>query len=179
VVVIPTLTSEKDFGRFANGLFESQVIQAYTESMIERFDEDRVRYRVFREGDLIEPNSLLLVCSIGWEKNTVSMEPNYSKASFGQSTSRKVCELLNEALTDWGKCYADYRHRTKEFSSAKDIILRRKDTLAVKIEPFLLNGPSSDEYAKNLGILGEMLAQAVVEFLAIREELPRLPTMYK
>jgi len=179
VVVIPSLSRDEGFGRFTDGLFESQVISAYVEAMVERLDEDRVRYTVQKKDDLIMPNSLVIYCSAGWGNKDDVEKPNFSKVTIGQSTSRKACEFVNEVLVDWGKCYAHFLHSTKEVTNSKEVILKHKDTIAVKIEPFLMNGCHTMEYAKNLTILGDMLAQAVVEFLSCRDEMPRLPSMYK
>lgn len=182
VVVIPAFTNSGALGRYCGKTCEYDAVNAYVESLCEFLDHDRIRFEL-RPPDSREPilpNSLILHCSVGWNKKDSKSKNNHSVVSYAQSSSKKFAEILLETVSEWGKCYADLGHKCKENDKDREnILLRYIDTFSVSIEPFRLNGPNPDEYMRGAPTLGRMLAQAIFEFLASRNEQPTMMSAYK
>ncbi len=86
-----------------------------------------------------------------------------------------LATMVCESLSEWGKSYVDYHHKTanpraEEDNPYADI----RDTFGLVIRPFKLNGVEAEAYMRNLDTLGKTLAYCVNEFLLARGEQGKL-----
>lgn len=77
----------------------------------------------------------------------------------------KLAERICEGLSEWGRC-AVFGHRVLRPSVVEMIDGKG----FIRIKPFSLNGPNSDEYMRRLDKLGEDLGRAIGEYLTVRGE---------
>lgn len=179
VVIIPEF-SKSHLGNHTAKTNEYDVMGAYIETLIEYLEIDRICFYVASNGEVILPNSLILYCSVGWDNGKKPQKYNFSKVSYAQKSSKRFADFAMETLSEWGKCHVDLSHKCKEGANAKaHDCLRFGDTIAVQIEPFLLNGPNSDDYIKHVPVMGRMLAQCIYEFMSSRDEIKRIPATYR
>lgn len=181
VVVIPAFTNSGSLGRYHGKACEYDVVNAYVEPLCEFLEHDRIPYQLKTDPDeKIFPNSLVLHCGAGWNKMPTKSKNNHSVIGYGQGTSKKLAEIALETISEWGKCYVDLAHKSKEVATLDDNPNLMVDgTFGLFIEPFRLNGPMYEEYLRTAPILGRMLAQCVFEFLAARNEQPTMMSAYK
>lgn len=181
VIVIPAFNNCGNLGRYYGKACEYDVVNSYVETLCEFLEHDRITYQVITDKDeLIYPNSLILHCGAGWNKAPTKSKNNHSLVAYSQSTSKKLAEIALETVSEWGKCYVDLSHKSREIATYPDNAnLDIENTFALYIEPFRLNGPMYEEYLKACPTLGRMLAQCVFEFLAARNEQPTMMSAYK
>lgn len=173
VVIMPDKAAQACAGRFS----EPEMIASYTQSLADCLDEDRVPYRFYDECDPIVQNSLVVHCLGGFGKEsrgrpTVS---NFTTITFGSTESEELATLFCEGASEWGKCFANFHHKTQQ--PKRDLaspLLNVESTIAIAISPFKLNGPDAESYMKHLPKLGEMLGHIIYEYLLSRSEHPRM-----
>lgn len=179
VIVVPAF-SKRVYGRYHGRFCEFDVIDAYVPPLVEHLEHDRIPFILYQDGEIILPNSLIIHCSVGWLKTPSKVKTNFSLISYSHANSKRLAEIAIETVSDWGKCYGDLQHKTKEVANDKEnLLLRYKDTMAIAVEPFQLNGPNVDDYLKGGEVFGKMLAQCVYEFLFSRNEMPKLASPYR
>lgn len=180
VVIIPSVGNSKtDFGRYFGRFCENDAVAAYVEPLCEFLDQDRIRFQAQSPAFVIEPNSLVVYCTVGWDKEPEKLKTNHSTVAYAQASSRKLGEFTLETVSEWGKCYVDLSHKAKEISNAKDKRLSQENVFAIEISPFCLNGPKVEDYIQRCEVFGKMMSQCIYEFMNAREEVPKLPATYK
>lgn len=174
VVLIPDFNNSGNLGRHFGRFSEYDALNSYFDTFCEFLDQDRISFRTQTKDDLIEPNSLVIHCSSGWEKDE-KPRPNSSSVIYGTPGSRAIAQLFIETLSEWGKCYSDLGHKIREVKNhKKNALLLHEKTMALCIEPFRLNGANVDAYIKGGPILGRMLAQCVFEYMLERGEVAKI-----
>lgn len=169
VVVVPEY-DEYDFGRRDKNYCEHDIISGYLDTFCEFLDHDNIDYKIERrESAAIMPNTLIVYCRSGW------MAPvngtNFSTVYYSEK-SKKASELMIESISEWGKCYIDTNHKTRERKMPKDHKFGSYDaTMSLLIDPFVPGGPKHDDYMLWLPKLGEMMAHAIYGLLSERKEL--------
>lgn len=168
VVVIPEY-DEYDFGRREENYCEHDIISGYMESLIEFLDYDGVSLEVKRrDSGKIFPNTMIIYCRSGW--GTPVNGTNFSTVYFSKP-SKKASEFMIESISEWGKCYVDTAHQTRERKLNGHAYGDIDDTMALVIDPFVPGGPRHEDYMLRLPKLGEMMAQAVFGLLTERKEI--------
>lgn len=167
VVIVPDLGANKCSGRFS----EQEMVQAYVSSLFEHLDEDRITVQIYHELNPIMPNSLVINCLGGWMKTTSNARCNITSILYGNADSRQFANMLQEVISDWGKCYADFNHRV---SNPKLVEVSDPDVFSVSISPFAINGPSAESYMTKLDQLGREIAHCIMGYLITRSEQPKM-----
>lgn len=174
VVLIPDFDNQGNLGRHFGRFSEYDALYSYFDSFCEFLDEDRISFRIQAKGDLILPNTLVVHCSSGWEKDD-KPRPNSSSVIYATAQSRVIAQLFIETLSEWGRVYTALDHRIREVKNCKDNpLLNIENTMALQIEPFRLNGALADDYIKRGEVLGRMLAQCVYEYMLDRGEVAKI-----
>lgn len=176
VVLIPAFSGRGTTGRYYGRYCEHDAVTAYFEPLVEHLENDGVIFQVQKEDEPIFPNSLVLHCSIGWDKLPLDKQKcNYSTVSYSLPQSKRVAEIIVESVSDWGKLYGTLSHKTKEVTNEKkNMLLKYEQTVGIYVEPFALNNALCEDYLKGAPVFGKMLAQAIFEFLWTRNEVPKM-----
>lgn len=178
VVIVPSVSREGQ-GRLFGKFSEFDVVNGYVTTLCENLEEDRVNFRVLREGENIYPNSLVLYCSSGFLEKKSKSERNCTIVNYKTPSSVPFAETVVEALSDWGKCYVDYKHKASnpiklDGHNILNEAAAVENTIAISVQPFHINGPNSGEYMKRLPSLGKILSTCVYDFLLSRGEHPKM-----
>jgi hypothetical protein len=175
VLLVPEFSSPGKEGNFHLGACQRDVVDAYLNTLVEGLDENRVTYSVFREGDIILPNSLIVCLSSGWLKPTSTATKQISEVRYHTPESLHFAKIVCDSISEWGKCYVSYYHRGNRPLTDKDNpFLKVKDTMAVSINPFKLNGENTADYLRWLPKLGEILSECIYDYILSRGEQPRM-----
>lgn len=175
VLIVPEFSDVGKDGLIAGNTSQKDVVKTYCDTLVEYLDEDRVKFSVFREGDMIEPNSLILCLSAGWAKSTSKARMNTHEVYYSQKSSEVFAAAIADALGEWGRNYVDFHHKNSApVKNDKNPFLAVENTIAAAICPFKLNGPNADDYVRWLPKLGQSLAHCIYEFLFSRGEQPRM-----
>lgn len=166
VAVVP-LYSAKDFGNIHGRQNEHDIIKSYQQTLVENFEEDRIHFEVLGKEDPIFDNTLVLYLDAGWNTSP-HLKKNGSSISYSNDASRDLAEHIRMYVSDWGKSNVDFSHRTISFEK-DETLCNKPNTTAIKISPFLLNGPHSEVYIKNLPMLGKLIETCIFEFLQSRQ----------
>ncbi len=175
VVVIPEFYSGKGYGRIFEKVSEFDGMISYLHTLCDALDDDGIRYTMYNEADPILPHTLLIHASIGWfEPNKKGpkkcISSNISTLSYGKG-STTLAKLFSEAMSDWGKCYVDFHHKTAEpKSEPKSTYLNYENTFSVSVSPFMVNAPNAEKYVEHAPVLGKMLANCIHEFVQMRKQ---------
>ncbi len=175
VVLVPGVPRVGDHGHTFGHYSEKEAIYEYVESTLEHLEEDRVAASIHETGGLIMPNTLLVHCFLGWEKPNSKAKSNIATIGFQGTEALPLANMLCESLSEWGKSYVDYHHKTAnprpEDQSPEGNL---PGTIGVFIRPFKLNGMQIDTYMRNADTLGRTIAYCVHEFILGRGEQVKL-----
>lgn len=154
---------------------QRDVVAAYLHTLTEHIDENRHQFSVYREGDTILPNSLILCLSSGWTKAESKSKLNGHSVFYGNDASGEFAAGMSECIAEWAKNYVNFHHKNSgPTRNNTNPFLKVSDSIAITVSPFRLNGPDSGEYYKWLPKLGELMAHYIYEFLLSRGEQPRM-----
>lgn len=149
---------------------QSDVIDEYGRSLIDEMENEAVRLHMpdtRRPPGLTETqrfmespgNYLPLIVSSDWFAKP--RMHNSSTVEYRGEQYFKLCKLICEGLSEWGRCYV-WGHRVSQpvpVEGAYDFI---------RIKPFAINGPHADEYLKRLDQLGVSVARSIGSYLLER-----------
>lgn len=167
----------ESIGKFS----QLDIIEKYQEALEDELESQRINFSVMNVGPtqkihetlrykLIDVNVLVLHLACGWF-DTSDRTLNQSSVFYSTTGSGQFAEELSESLHDWGHCIV-HGHRSanpKTVPGKQHKFLSIKNTVAVKIEPFALNGPNAEEYMKNLEGLGRDIGVSVANYAKIKE----------
>lgn len=175
VLIVPEFLDGSKEGNIHECTSQRDAVTRYLETFVDSLDEDRITFSVFKEGDIILPNSIVICLSVGWLKAGSKSKVNSNEVQFGNKESEEFANSISEAVFEWGKSYVNFHHRGSAPTLSKDNpFLKSPDTIAISISPFRLNGVNSTEYVRWLPKLGQILSHCVYEFLFSRGEQPRM-----
>jgi hypothetical protein len=175
VLIVPEFLDGAKEGYIHEATSQKDAVKAYLETFVDSLDEDRVKFSVFQQGDIILPNSIVVCLSIGWQKPGSKSKVNSNEVSSGNKESEEFANSVSEAIFEWGKSYVNFNHRGSSPTLNKDNPFLKEDkTISITVSPFKLNGVNSDEYVRWLPKLGQILAHCIYEFLFSRGEQPRM-----
>ena len=157
-------------GQFERGhehrnLVEIDIIDRYVLSLRDELEMERIRHSLAptrkppgvsaKERLNTLPHIMPVVCAIGLSK-AVKIKPahNFSTIYFGPDVPKRLYTLLSESVGHWGSLYV-HGHKT-----AAPMACER----GLRIEPFMINGPSAIEYAARLDRLGRDIGRAIADF---------------
>lgn len=184
VLIVPAFGHADAHGCYNQGLHigaysELDVIDAYLPNLVEELETDGIRYRVLptrsrpgvpedRRHLHVERFQLVLHLGVGVYAGRSPPAKNISAVYFGTPLAKDIAKEISEALCTWGQCYV-WGHRNSRPEPLKtDPVINADDTLGVKIEPFMLNGPDAKEYLARLPELGTAIGRAVSSYLMVR-----------
>lgn len=185
VLIVPGYGHSDSFGGYDRGQVvgrycELDVVDGYLEPLCDELDSDGVRFEVMdtrsrpgvpagKRAAKIEGHRLVLHLCAGFDKDPPQAK-NLSRVFYRNTGSKDIAEEIAESVSEWGQCFV-FGHRTANPSQqSEDPLLDVPNTLAVRIEPFILNGPDADEYMRRLPQLGICLARAVAGYLMTRNQ---------
>lgn len=175
ILLVPEFSGVGKDGNAWGNHNQKDVVRAYLDTLSEHIDENRHRFSIYREGDTILPNSLILCLSSGWAKTDSKAKLNGHTVHYGRSLSAEFAEIMAECVADWAKNYVNFHHKNSGPSiSTANPFLNVEDTIAISVSPFKLNGVNSADYYRWLPKLGEHMAHCIYEFLLTRGEQPRM-----
>jgi len=175
VVLVPSFHTISGEGQISGRFSEREAVHGYMESTYEHLEEDRVIVKIHDNTDVILPNTLLIHCYLGWERPQSKAKYNIATIGYIQTEVVPLAMLLCESLSEWGRSYVDYHHKTANPRLEESLPLSdTQSTMSIVLRPFKLNGAESTVYMKNLETLGRTIAYCVNEFLLIRGEQGKL-----
>lgn len=163
----------KSQNRYAGTAAESDIVSALVDSIVEHLDYDRIRFSMHEKDPYIYPNSLILSVGVGFSNKPEKLSVNSTCFEFGKDFPKLLERSLTEYMSDWGKC-CGHGHRVKQSVDKDADHLNKPDTIGFHIEPFIFNGPNSDDYQVRLDGLGKGLAHCIYEFMMSRNEIPAI-----
>lgn len=167
VMVVPEY-NHLDMGTHQANFCEHDIIDAYVSTLCESLENDGIHFSVESKPQAVTQNTLLIYCRSGMGG---SCNGTNSSTIYYAETSKKLCEYAIESVSEWGKCYVDTAHKTKERKMPDHPLFSFPDTMAIAVDPFVPGGPRHEEYMVRLPQLGQMLAQAVFGLLLERREI--------
>ncbi len=88
---------------------------------------------------------------------------NCSTVEFSGDHLYKLADRICESLSEWGRAYV-FGHRV-----SRPVAVPGEGAF-IRVKPFALNGPHSDEYVQRLDKLGEDIGRAIGGYLTARGE---------
>ena len=154
--------TDRDRGEAFGGCDQADVIDRYGSRVVEELEYENVRTqgKVKTVSDVI-PGFVALLMSCDWHTNL--RRNNVSTVEFCGDGLYQMSMRFCEALADWGRVCAYGHQVSKPIAVAGDHAF-------IRIKPFALNGPRSEDYVKRLDQLGVDLGRAVGGYLASRGE---------
>lgn len=175
ILLVPEFSEVGKDGNAWGNHNQKDVVRSYLETLREHIEENRHDFSVFREGDVILPNTLIVCLSAGWGRAESRSKLNGHSVVYGSPESMEFAELMAETLGEWAKNYVNFHHKMGAPTvESKNPFLSVKDTIAVAVSPFKLNGPNSEDYMRWLPKLGQLMANCIYEYLLHRGERPRM-----
>lgn len=177
VVIVPAKGADGvgfDFGNMCGVLTEYDIVTLLADYLAEFLELYRVRTSILpvRKRPGIPPlerhlhipdGSLAILFGLGWQKTA---KRNGSIIATQMDPADPLIKDLDRVLTRWGiVTHAD--HSKTLLQAPADPILTLPQSLAIRIEPFALNGPNSSIYASRIEPLARALAQQIAEWLAL------------
>lgn len=178
-MIVPEFYAGKRFGRFHGMSSEYDAMMSYLLPLCESLEDDNVRYDIHQEGDIVNPNSIVIHASIGWFKEKDKpIKSNKSYIRHGKNSSA-LADVFYETIVDWGKTYIDFEHTGNDPREDKaNEYLCHSDTIAVSIAPFMINHVKSDEYLRWAPMLGKMLSAVLIDFVRSHRDIPVSPNYF-
>ena len=173
--MIPQFYPGVGYGRIAGKVSEYDAMLSYLTSLCDSLDDDGLRYQIYDKDEPVMPHTLLIHASIGWfepgkgQKKCITS--NLSSVHYGKS-STTIAKLFSETMSEWGKHYVDYHHRTAEprlNNKIADLDCPSDEVFTISVSPFIVNAPNAEDYVKFSPILGKMMATCIQEFVAMRK----------
>lgn len=189
VLIIPAGDHASPIGRMrpprrVDNLLEVEIIDRYVRAIVDELDDAGVRHRVLpvRRPPGVEPSArhlgifpgtLVLHCSLGWDDKKRGAS-NKSAAFIGTDEASTLAVLVAETMAHWGQTYVAYEHRgCNPVVDGEDRLLAVEGASGLRLEPFMLNGPSAGLYAEKLEELGRDIGRVVSDFIIAQQEAAR------
>lgn len=175
ILLVPEFSEVGKDGNAWGNHNQKDVVRSYLQTLQESIEENRHDFSVFREGDTVLPNTLILCLSSGWARPDSRSKYNGHAVGYGGGESLEFAERMAETLGEWAKNYVNFNHKmaAPTLQSANPF-LSIKDTIGISVNPFKLNGPNSEDYVRWLPKLGQLMADCIYEYLLHRGERPRM-----
>jgi hypothetical protein len=150
---------------------EVDLIDRYVACIADELTDGGIRHRVVntRKAPGTHPDDrfhnvfdycLPITCAIGFnDAKKIKQHYNTSFVLGNEEMPRRFMDELSEVVGHWGSLYV-HGHKTASPQVQKD--------LGIRIEPFLINGPSATEYAQRLTQLGRDIGRYLSDFLRSR-----------
>lgn len=150
-LVTPRLSDELNFLSLRAQTLNTRIKPGIKES-------ERINY--------IQTSTLGIFLNMGFSKKP--LKKNQTRITYGSDESKALAEELADIVSEWGRCCTFGHVRC---APVKDKSLDKGGTLAVRIEPFYLNGPNIDDYLRRISFLGKDIATGVYLYLNARQNL--------
>lgn len=163
-----------DRGLVHGAYAEVDLVDRYYRTIAEELDNSAIRHRIAptrkapgltREAffSSILPRTLVIECRIGWhESKKVKLLRNFSALSVAGAVTEQFSRRLGEVLSHWGSIYAFGHSATKQ----KEALGGLPDGAGwIVLEPFQINGPKADDYAKWLPKLGTDIGRYLADYV--------------
>lgn len=188
IVVVPGAghlgPGDYDRGYTTERLAEVDLVDNYVYGMLDEFDQAGIRNRILptrkapgvsaedRARDIF-PNSLILHCKVGHDsaaKRGRVLTANMSTVGFNNGEANGLAKEVGEVLAHWGKLYA-FKHRGGGVVvNSTDPLLSIPGTWGLRLEPFRINGPDAEIYARFLTQLGRDIGRFIADFCRARKD---------
>ena len=159
------------------GLFsELDVVDQYLPHIIDQLELAGIHYEVLNTRStpglnkeemkaLYDAKSLVLWLSCGWFHKTRVRNGSFVHFHATSKNSQKVAFELLDALQEWGTCSAFGHVKNAPKPSSDDFLLGQNDSVCLKVEPFVLNGPNYEDYLRRLRPLGDEIGRFVSDLI--------------
>lgn len=170
-----------DLGKMQGRIVEADVLQTACRSLVDELCNDHVICRLLPVFDppgmsedqriaAIEPNDLVLHLGLGTLSNVGGTLPkdNYSFVAHGEkpaARTRFFAELISDALYEWGQCTVFGHMVRKAVKDPEDKIIQTQKGIALRVEPFCIDGPGALDYAVRARELGRDLGIALSRYV--------------
>lgn len=150
---------------------EVDIVDRYVASLVDELNEGGIRHRVVNTrkapGTALEARfsgyldwQLPIECAVGInESKKIKQQYNSSFVYGNANVPRIFLDELSDVVGHWGALYV-HGHKTAA--------PRGQPQYGIRIEPFIINGPSAEEYARRLDKLGRDIGRFLVDFLRSR-----------
>lgn len=152
-------------GRTYDRVFEYNAIEKYMTSLRDELEQLGVRFQVYEKGNValrakqIADHSLIVHCGIGWFDNKSKRTVNISRVYYSDSNSGPIAREITDVCSEWGPLHV-FGHKTANPQlDRSDPFLALDHSLAVRIEPYAINGPDAGEYYRYLDRFGKDIAR--------------------
>ena len=150
---------------------EVDVVDIYVKYIQDQLEEHGVRYKVcptrvgpgmaeVERGTSAAPFTLILHCAVGALTDERPQTTNISRVLYS-GVGKACAEEMSDCLNEWGGLYV---HGHRRGNAYIEKVLGVQDCMVMRLEPFVLNGPSAGEYLKRLPALGRDIGRLVCEW---------------
>jgi len=181
-VIVPSRGWAGDDGGYCRGndigwTSEADLVDLYVSYLADILDQEGIRHSILgtrkapgiRAADrhtMIPVNSLVLHCAMGWHRNHIKQDlgANISRTFYQLATAYALARDVAEAIGQWGDLTVHGHRCGKPQQDTGDKLLCPDGSQGIRIEPFLINGPGIQDYAKHMARLGRDIGMAVAEY---------------
>lgn len=184
VLIVPSAGYSAADGTYTRGLAfknlsELDIVDNYVRSILDELDEASIRHRVLNvrmppgvpEGlrhSGVQPNTLVLHCRVHW--TTGKVISNKSRTFYGHGGISELAHVVSQSMSHWGHTYASFGHQAANpVQDLEDPLLCVTGASGIRVEPFAINGPNSQEYAAWLPQLGRDIGRAVADYVIAKD----------
>lgn len=154
-----------DRGSTHKNLSEVDLVDRYVSRLKDELEEERIRYTIAPTrappGIVEEQRTntldhvMPIVCAVGYNPAPkLKLAANSSIVFYGADVPKRLYLLLSEVIGHWGSLYV-HGHRA---------VAPQPCERGLRLEPFLINGPSALEYAARLDRLGRDIGRALSDY---------------
>lgn len=180
ILIVPAAGYSSPSGAYTLGkafgnLTEMDLVDKYVHALTDELDDAGIRWRSLpvrkppgvpedKRHEGIFSNTLVLHCCLGWM--TKCSKVNKSKLYFSKGSHHELPDLFSEAMAHWGQIYVSHGHQGgKPTIDEADPLLRIPESIGIRVEPFMLNGPELDLYVVQLQRLGRDLGRTLSDYM--------------
>lgn len=177
ILLIPGAGYASATGTYTRGheiprISELDVVDKYLAYIADEFETCGVKYRVAQtrkppgEVPHIIANTLVVECRVGWYKgNNGGPKDNCSAVGYSAGGTLLANDLV-DVMREWGGLRV-HGHRSAKVNMQFG---NPDDSLILRLMPFMLNGPGTDEYLKHLDKLGRDIGRTIIDY--VQTKLP-------
>ncbi len=154
-----------DRGGEHKNLAEVDLVDRYVLPLKDELEQEGIRFSISptrkAPGISLEDRTNLLehimpiTCAMGFSRAT-KIKPSYNISTiyYGEDAPKRLYTLLSEVVGHWGALYV-HGHKTAG---------AQPGGRGIRIEPFMINGPNVQEYARRLDRLGRDIGRAISDY---------------
>lgn len=182
ITIVPSAGWSTDDGKYSRGhdigwTAEVDLVDAYVSYLADTLEQEGIRHTLLNtrkypgipdssRAQAINVNTLVIHCAVGFHKNfeNVALDANVSRVFYHLSSTYTLARDLAEAVGQWGELTVHGHRAGKAAQDRQDALLFPEGSQGVRVEPYLINGPSVAEYTKHMARLGRDLGNTIAAY---------------